>query len=187
MNKKVSFAGMSLVLGAMLFGSASFAGTDEIPMDVTGIVLTRTGALNDQAQLKLKNVTDIKQVVTDAINNAKNDPSAPPYLIVDVSSGSTQIANVIIPLVYLDLNLGNVQFAYSGTQGRSLLRCVFDTQECVLGLYSTDFIQELLPNMTANDVIVKMTVGDTVYVDSSPGGWDQVNSGNGTWTKYIKN
>lgn len=153
----------------------------KLPMDVTGIILTRAGANNDQAQFKLKNMTGIKAAAEAAVAQGK------PVTFKIGTCGAPPIGEVAVPYIpntYLNLTYLNLRYTVGNLD---MLRCVFSTKECVLNLKGIDFDTTVLPGVLGSDVIVTLEVGDTVYVDSIPGGWKEFDSGApGNWTKYRK-
>lgn len=154
---------------------------DGEPIDVTGIILTRNGANNDQAQFKLKHVTGIKAAAEAAVTQGK------PVKFKIGTCGAPPIGEVTVPNVpNTNLNLTYLNLRYT-VGNLDMLRCVFNTEECVLNIKGIDFDTTVLPGLLGSDIIVTLEVGDTVYVDSIPGGWKEFNSGApGNWTKYIK-
>jgi hypothetical protein len=150
---------------------------DGEPADVTGIILTRAGALNDQAQFKLKHVAGIKNAATEAVNQGLP-------LHFEIGACGSPLHTISFQGPELNVSYLNLRV----TQGNvDVVRCVFNTEECVINLKVLDFDPGILPGLLDPDVLVTLKVGNTVYIDDSPGGWTQADSGAiGSWTKYIK-
>ncbi|MCI5147498.1 MAG: hypothetical protein D3923_18685 [Candidatus Electrothrix sp. AR3] len=66
----------------------------------------------------------------------------------------------------------------------SVVRCIFDKEECLIQITGTDFDTELLDEVLSGTLKVRLGVGETTYSNISS--WTQYNSGSGTWTKYRK-
>lgn len=145
---------------------------NSVVVDTTGIILTRhyDPADDDQAQFKLKNVTDIK-----------NAAMAGGPLVFRLGTCEDPIYEITalpnqLTVTYLNLRytVGNVD----------VVRCVFSTKECVVNIKGVEFNNDALDAAVPGDMTVNLEVGGTSYINT--GSWIQEDAGNGSWTKYRK-
>ncbi|MCI5146195.1 MAG: hypothetical protein D3923_11865, partial [Candidatus Electrothrix sp. AR3] len=142
---------------------------------ITGIVLTRNWETDrDQAQFKLRNVTDVKAAAYDAVESGLG-------LTAQFGPCDDPMFSFTIPGSEIDVTYLNLRYTVGNLD---VVRCVFNSEQCVINIRNTDLDNEALDEALTGDMTVSLKVGNTTYSDT--GVYTQYESGSGSWTKYRK-
>ncbi|MCI5144081.1 MAG: hypothetical protein D3923_00820 [Candidatus Electrothrix sp. AR3] len=145
-----------------------------VDVDATGIILTKNLVDNqDDAQFKLKNVTGIKAAAYQAVADGT-------ALTFRFGPCKEPIHTLTVPAEELNVTYLNMRHTVGNLD---VVRCVFNSEECVLNLHG-DHDNEALDALLTGEMRVVLEVGGTSYTNS--GVWTQHNAGSGSWTKYRK-
>ncbi|MCI5132445.1 MAG: hypothetical protein D3904_13255 [Candidatus Electrothrix sp. EH2] len=140
-----------------------------IPMDTTGQIIIKNFEYDrDMAVFSLKGMEGIGAAAQDAVDNGTDLTfTAGP---ISFSAAGNELDAAGNRLVYSD--------------DVTLVRCIFDTEECVVRFRYTDLNGAELDEQLTGDMSVSLEVGENLYLNT--GEWTQFDSGSGSWTKYRK-
>lgn len=140
-----------------------------IPMDTTGQIIIKNFEYDrDMAVFSLQGMEGIGAAAQDAVDNGTDLTfTAGP---ISFSAAGNELDAAGNRLVYSD--------------DVTLVRCIFDKEECVVRFRYTDLNGAELDEQLTGDMSVSLEVGENLYLNT--GEWTQFDSGSGSWTKYRK-
>ncbi|MCI5147719.1 MAG: hypothetical protein D3923_19820, partial [Candidatus Electrothrix sp. AR3] len=167
------------ILGFEGLGTESCCGPTNIAIPGSLIVIRNNEVNRDDAQFKMRNVTDIG-AVAQAL-------TADDEVTFQFGPCDDPIYSLTVPDGQLNVTYLNMRYTVGNLD---VIRCVFSSEQCVVNIENLtlrDMMNndgDTLDTLLTGTMNVCLKVGDTTYTNT--GHWTQYESGSGSWTKYRK-